>query len=147
MPREVVDFRDYIQRAIRCKVEGVGALLLLAVNASGRLHAENGLHIPGSRRICAAGQQHNGRPLRHSYAGCKAAAGQGDSVFVIGNGVLNFFQRLVVGFLFVAGSSDIGNFELLKHRVPFQQFAQSRRCIYARHNPERVPEHITVRGI
>ena len=139
-------FGQDFQGSVGCKVENIAIGFLLAVNTSGRLHTENGLHILRGGCGIGAGKHQHRRPLRNGHARGQFSAGKRDGIFVIADGGTDKLQCVfcVVFLVGIAFSGDIGNTEMHKHRVMTEHFAE-RLCLFdAGHHPQRMAEHIAV---
>ena len=129
-----------------CKVENIAIGFLLAVNTSGRLHTENGLHILRSGRGIGAGKHQHRRPLRNGHTRGQFSAGKRDGILIFTDGFANKLQRVfcVVFLVSIALSGNIGNAEMHKHRVMAEHFAECLCLFDTWHHPQRMAEHIAV---
>ena len=143
---EMYGFGQHFQCSVRCKVENIAIGFLLAINTSGRLHAENGLHILRSGCGIGAGKHQHRRPLRNGHARGQFPTGKRDGILIFTDGFADKLQRVlcVVFLVSIALSGNIGNAEMHKHRVMAEHFAE-RLCLFdAGHHPQRMAEHIAV---
>ena len=146
LPGKVDGLGQHSQSPVGSEIEHVTIRLLLALDLTGGLNTEYGLHVlRGGGRI-GAGEHEHRRPLLNGDARRELAAGEGYGIGVVPYYGLDLIEGAVVIILLIiiALARDVGYAKGFEHWVLTEYALQSAGFLYAGNHPERMAEHIAV---